>query len=177
MGYTAPAAVASGAVISKTTFGDVVIADLNFLANPPACRIYNNADQTINDSTETIITFNSERYDTANLHSTVTNTGRITFSDTGIWRITFRGQLIAGADYAAAYAVIQTSTAVNLDKDERLPTSFNNASFHLSTEYKFVAGDWIVVKMYQDNSANAARAIKGFGQYSPELTARYVGLG
>lgn len=40
--------------------------------------VYNNAAQTIANGTSTVVTFNSESYDTDGFHSTVTNTGRLT---------------------------------------------------------------------------------------------------
>ena len=42
------------------------------------CSVYKSASVTIADSTETLMTFNSEAWDTDGFHSTTTNTGRIT---------------------------------------------------------------------------------------------------
>jgi hypothetical protein len=42
------------------------------------CSIYKSGNVTIADSTETLMTFNSEAWDTDGFHSTTTNTGRIT---------------------------------------------------------------------------------------------------
>lgn len=50
------------------------------------CRVYNSGTQSLTTSTETVLTFDSEEYDTSTLHSTATNTGRITVSATGKWR-------------------------------------------------------------------------------------------
>ena len=41
-------------------------------------RVYNNANISIPDSTVTALTFNSERWDTDSIHSTVSNTSRLT---------------------------------------------------------------------------------------------------
>lgn len=42
------------------------------------CSIYKSGNVTISDSSETLMTFNSEAWDTDGFHSTTTNTGRIT---------------------------------------------------------------------------------------------------
>lgn len=42
------------------------------------CSVYSNSAQTVNNSTNTIATYNSEHYDTNGFHSTTTNTSRIT---------------------------------------------------------------------------------------------------
>jgi hypothetical protein len=42
------------------------------------CSLYKSGNQSISNTTATIITFDSELFDTDSFHSTVTNTGRIT---------------------------------------------------------------------------------------------------
>src|SRR5262252_351500 len=54
------------------------------------CRVYNNADITglaLNAAAQTLITYNSERYDTDNYHSTSSNTGRLTVPVTGLYLV------------------------------------------------------------------------------------------
>ena len=46
-------------------------------------RVYNNANITISDNTATLLTFNSERWDTDDIHSTSSNTGRLTAKTAG----------------------------------------------------------------------------------------------
>lgn len=177
MPFVLPSDPAPGNV-APASWGDAVRAGLSYLANPPACRIYNSANLSIPDSTETLLTFNSERYKTvASMHSTSTNTGRIVVPDAGIYRFSFRGALAAGNDYAAAYAILQLSSGTNIDKDEKLPGQFINGTFKIDCEYKMAAGDYVVLKVFQDNSANAARNIVASGQVSAEFSARWVGLG
>lgn len=51
---------------------------LNLLDNRPRARAYNNTTQSLSNATLTLITFNSEDFDQGALHSTVSNTGRMT---------------------------------------------------------------------------------------------------
>jgi len=49
----------------------------------PACRVYNDANIDPATSTWVTLTFNQELYDTNSMHSTVSNTGRITAPTSG----------------------------------------------------------------------------------------------
>lgn len=59
------------------------------ISNPPACQAYNSTNLSIPNNTATVVTMNSEAYDTDSMHSTSSNTGRLTFTTAGIYTITF----------------------------------------------------------------------------------------
>ena len=69
-------AIAHG-VITPAMFGTI-----------PTVRTYNSADETIADSTFTTLTFDTNRYDTAGMHSTSTNTSRLTAPISGVYAVT-----------------------------------------------------------------------------------------
>ena len=50
----------------------------------PSARAYNDANISIANVTSTPLTFNSERWDTDTIHSTVTATGRLTAVKSGL---------------------------------------------------------------------------------------------
>jgi hypothetical protein len=178
MPYTAPAAVVSGATISKSTFGDVVIADLNFLANPPACRVYHNTTQSLTDITETTVAFNSERFDTDTMHDTVTNNSRITIKTAGIYEITANLEIAQSADYVAAYAYIRLNgaTLIGIDGGPIASTS-QGIRLNPKTLWKCAVNDYLEVRAYQDNTANAARNIAASNVGQADFMAVWVGLG
>ena len=91
MAYVAP---------TVRSVGDAVTAaDYNIMANnaisfrnksgivPPACKVYKTGGASITDNT--VITWDLERFDTDTMHSTVTNTGRITINTAGIYLVSF----------------------------------------------------------------------------------------
>jgi hypothetical protein len=159
---------------TAATLGDRVA----FLLNPPACRVYHNANQSITDATETTVAFNSERYDTNTMHDTVTNNSRVTFNTAGVYVLTFCGLWPAAADYSLVYATFRLNGATVLDLDQRGTTAFSaNHTMQLTTTYQFAAADYVEVRVYQDNTANTARNLTVSANYSPELTATWVGLG
>lgn len=67
--------------------------------NPARASVYHSTTQSIPTGTDTLIFFDSEVADSAALHSTVTNTGRITVptGETGNWLYTIHLEFAANA--------------------------------------------------------------------------------
>lgn len=53
----------------------------------PRCRLFHGSTQSIPNTTETALTFNSEEFDASSLHSTVSNPTRISYQSTGVWLV------------------------------------------------------------------------------------------
>lgn len=66
---------------------------------PPMCKATKNAVQSIPTSAATVITFQTEDYDTDSMHSTATNTSRITIGTAGVYTVT--GFVLSAASVAA----------------------------------------------------------------------------
>jgi hypothetical protein len=79
-GLTTVTSPVTGTLISSTTFGIPVANDITVLANPPTAKLRNSVTQSItnNVAAGTAITWDTEDFDTAGGHSTVTNTSRYT---------------------------------------------------------------------------------------------------
>jgi hypothetical protein len=61
---------------------------LEFLIDPPACSLKESSTQSIADSTYVALTSNEENFDNDSMHSTVSNTSRITIQTAGRYLIT-----------------------------------------------------------------------------------------
>lgn len=180
MAYTAPTTRTAGEFIDESDWNTDVADNITFLANPPACRVNRTTDQSINDSSGTIVLFTAERFDTASMHSTVSNTGRITFPVAGIYLVEFNGLLQAAADYSEIWFMIRLNGATDIARQMigTVADSTSNIGLSLSTLYKFAANDYVEVLVFHDNSANAARNVLGsIGNYGAEFSAVWVGLG
>lgn len=178
MPYVAPAAVASGAVISKTTFGDVVIADLNFLANAPTCRVYHNTTQSIAHNTAQAVVFNSKRWDTDTMHSTSVNTNRITLTTAGVYAVSFVAALTGGTDYTRVTATLRVNGVLSICGATVTQTTKSHApQLNLTTIWKFVAADYVEALITQENGASAARNLLSVSAETPEFAANWIGLG
>ena|SRR5688572_21878863 len=72
-------------LVAPAAWGDGVRDNFEFLADPPAASVYNSGTQNVTNNTMTVLTANSENYDNDAMHSTVTNTSRLTVQTAGRW--------------------------------------------------------------------------------------------
>lgn len=178
MAYAAPRTWSPGEYPTAAQLNQDLRDNVSFLANPPACRVYNNANISIGDASQTALTFNSERYDTDSMHSTSSLTGRITFNTAGLYLVTFSGAFASSSDYAYASMHIRLNSSTILARESKQHNVINaDPAFALTTVYKFTVGQWVDVVAYQDNTSAAARNVEALGNYSPEFSAIWVGLG
>lgn len=84
MAYTTPRTYVAGEVHTAAHHNTYERDNIAWLAtDSPSCRVYNNAAISITSGVNTTLTFNSERFDNATMHSTSVNTGRITIPSGG----------------------------------------------------------------------------------------------
>lgn len=132
-----------------------------------AVRVRNDANQSINNTTETVLTFNTEDFDTDSMHSTVTNTSRITFVTAGVY--------IVGAaidfDFNATgerYVCIKinNTTNINCESKQAVTSGSSTTRMNLVNAYNFAANDYIEVIVYQA-SGGALNSLTGSTYQSP----------
>lgn len=150
-----------------------------FLANPPACRVYHNANQSFADAGLAGVSFNSERYDTASMHDTVTNNGRITLNTAGLYLVTLDGHFAAAGDYTEVYGFIRLNNTTYIAQGGPGAATAGglNVGFNVATVYKFAANDFVTADAVQNNTGGAARNLLASGNYSPEFSATWLALG
>lgn len=137
----------------------------------PRSRAYHNITQTIANSTLTALAFNAERFDTDNMHDTVTANGRITcktagtyllgatvqwaVNTTGTRQVTLRvnGTTIIASERVAAYAV-------------------DDVHQSLATVYHLAVNDYVEVLVRQ--TSGVGLDIMTAAQYSPEVYAAFL---
>ncbi len=137
-------------------------------------RVYNNAAFSVAASTETAITFNTERSDSDALHSVSSNTSRMTIPSGKDGRY-----IISGAAEWAASALgtlrrlsIRLNGSTYIAKTEL--TSIINAALpqDVSTVYDLVATDYVELVAFQDTVG--AVNLQASGNYSPEFAVGMV---
>jgi len=97
--------------IPPAAWGDQIRDNFEFLIDPPAVSVYNSAVQALTAGNLTVLTADSEFYDNDSMHSTSTNTSRITCVTDG------RYMLFATCRFAA-----------NTDTTDRLVQLYVNAT-------------------------------------------------
>jgi hypothetical protein len=171
--YSAPPNFTTGAIVTEAQL-DTLSNDITFLANPPKARVYNSANISIPDVTDTALTFNSERFDTDTMHSTVSNTGRITFTTAGTYLVGATVEFAANATGRRhLHLRVNGSTYI---AGERAPsaTAADTALLSVATLYAFSAADYVEVVVYQNSTA--ALNVTAAGNRSPEFWAIWQSL-
>ena len=115
--YSDPGAVTAGDPL-PAAYLNTTRANGAWFSEPPQCSVYNSSVQSIPNSTVTAMLCGSESLDNTNMHSTVSNTSRITAVNAG--RYTFTG--------TAQFAIDGTGTGMR-----RLTFKYNGV-----TEYDLV---------------------------------------
>ena len=93
MGYTWTAPVTWGAsdTPDHNDMNDIS-ENLRFLHTKDRVHVYDSADQSISNATWELMTWDSEDYDNNTMHSTASNTGRLTCQSSGLYLVEFKIQ-------------------------------------------------------------------------------------
>jgi|TARA_R110000824_G_scaffold388566_1_gene584188 hypothetical protein len=121
-------------------------------ANPVvdiSCRAYNNANQTVADSTAVKMALNSEQFDTDTMHDTSTNNSRLTINTAGTYLCGFNTHGGGGAGHFKTYILLNNSTTIAVNET----THAAGGAIHQigSTIYDFAEDDYIEMVVYQDS--------------------------
>lgn len=174
MAYSTPRTWVAGEYPTAAQFNANVRDNVSFLANPPACRVYHNANQSIAASTETTLAFNSERFDTNTMHDTVTNNSRITINTAGVYVVTASVAFAAGTGTWTSYATIRVDGTTTIASQQHLAPTTLGTNISLSTIYKLSVGQYLEVRVWQNSGTINVNTV---AQLSPEFSAIWAGLG
>lgn len=152
---------------------------LNFLLNPDACSVYLTANQSIPNNTQTLLTYTSEAYDTATMHSTGSDTSRIVAQTPGLYEVK---SMVTFASVAGGSRQIQvrknaagaSGSGTQLVAGKVAGFAASQNSVDVEKEIRLAVGDYIETFCFQDAGAGAQNAISG-----DELTyfsARWVAI-
>ena len=153
--------------------------NINMLADPPSCRVWNNSAITIPDAGFQLMTYNQERFDTDSMHDTTVNPGRITFNTAGVYVVSFSFVITASSDYTGVMGRIRMdgTTPIAESASQHNVISFN-PNMTITTIYKFSAGQYVESFVYADNTSAAAnRQVLAVNNNSPEFSACWMGRG
>lgn len=177
---TRPTAPYTGQVIYETDTDHPVVWDgaawkqLGLKYDPPACRVYGVA-QGFTSGAGANLVFASERYDTDNMHSTVTNTDRLTCNTAGVYRITACAAWAANGAGERALNLIGNNTVLIAAVNQAPVGGGPRTAQVITTEYKLAVGDFVTVQAYQ--SSGGILNVDALGNYSPEFSASWVARG
>ncbi len=144
---TAPKLAPGANIISD---GSVTAAKF---AQLPATKVYNGATTTLTNGSEVTLTFNTERFDTANLFDSATQPTRLVSPQTGIYLITLSVNLSAAPTATAplTFAIYKNGTVDSLARSSVVPTTISHT---LTTFTRLTAGEYVIARGLNQTGAN-----------------------
>ena len=162
-------------VAPTPTAGQILIASAANAAawtTPDGCRAYNSAAESITNSTVQTLTFDSERYDNGNLHSTVTNTSRLTAAKAGKYFIT--GHVVWAGNTTGYRALwIHWNASQDICGQCVQFTSADPLDMSVSTVFYLAAAQYVELTVEQ--KSGVALNVVTVAYESPEFAMQWIG--
>ena len=171
MAWNTPKTWSVGDVLTASEMNTYVRDNTGFLNAPPSCRAYNSAAISINNNTITALTFNSERWDTDSIHSTVTNTERLTATTAGIYHI--YGSVAFAANSTGDRALYIYLSGSVIYSSMRVGAATGRTICTISTEISMAVSDYVTLHVFQDRGGSLN--VDTLSNYSPEFGMTYLG--
>ena len=145
------------------------VAELERLEQAPTriyARVYNNANINISTGTWTTLTYNSERWDPQGMHSTVSNTGRLTAVRAGWYVITGSVEFAANTTGYRGILIRKDGGAV-IGYELYPATQSGTTRLSVTTQYYLAAGEYVEYRVYQNSGGDLD--VTSSVYYSPEF--------
>jgi hypothetical protein len=139
----------------------------------PCARVTHNANQSIANSTPTVLAFNTERYDTVPLHDTSTNNERLTCKTAGKYQITASIEWSPNATGGRQIYIRLNGTTQITPTHQVTATAAGTMGQTATTLYDLAVNDYVDVVVTQ-NSGGALNVTTN-PNYSPEFMMARVG--
>jgi len=134
------------------------------------CHLYKSGTQSINNSTDTALTWDSEQFDTDTFHSTSTNTSRITIPSGKAGKYLFLGRInwTTNSTGAREFKLFKNGVEQFWNPAALAATQTGN---QWSTIYDAAVGDYFEAYVWQSSGG----ALTTIGGTSSEFSCQYLG--
>jgi hypothetical protein len=148
--------VSNNATLGTNDYLEVDTTGAVNLPSQPRCRVYNSANQTLTTATEASITWDSEQFDDGGLHSTSSNTERLTAPVAGTYMIILNVNFAGNLDGHRFAAITYNGTANVIAKSYAEPdtASTSDEALNVVALFKLAASDYVVARAYQNTGGN-----------------------
>lgn len=134
---------ALGAVASSALFTGNLTAEGSLALKVPFCRVTHSAAQSTTSGSDFTLAFDTDTKNNYSMHSTATNTSRITFNQSGVAIIGGSVRFTANAT-GVRILYIYLNGATKLDERIHMTASGTNTTrIGIATAYPVVAGDYV----------------------------------
>lgn len=144
-----------------------VSAAITFLLNPPHAYAYKPVNGALASSTWDVVSLGAELYDwsVTGMHSTSTNSSRITAPETGIYNIEAFAKFEANAAGSRGLEIKKNAAGVETGgtqvyQEYRLPATNSTGFISASIDYPLTAGDYVELFVWQ-NTGGALNVLGG----------------
>lgn len=163
--------LATGAV-NASTVQNGSLGTGEFASSIPTARVTRSGAQSIEDSVETFIEFDSERYDTAAMHDNNTNNTRLTAPVDGIYVVTAQISWPFDPDGYRQLAVVKNgTTTVGFAGAEPI----DGFGLQVTTQVQLEAGEFVGAQVFQDSGGFLS--VTKSDEWSPELAMTWLAPG
>lgn len=161
MAYTTDRTYVTGEVETASIFNTYLRDNMKWLStDKPMARVYNSANISIANVTNTSLTLDSERFDNASIHSTSSNTERLTVPSGGggKYLIGATAQFAANATGFRQWKLELNGTGAT-GTDICFTTEPTNSASVISdgvpvTLYSLAAADYVALTVFQNSGGN-----------------------
>jgi len=148
--------VSVGGKVTAALWNDDVRDAVGFLLAPPRCRLWSTAAVSATTSTYTAMTWDSEDYDTDGMHSTSSNTSRITIATDGLYQLSGAIGWAASATGRRWQQWYKNGTTLGVDYSLIVNAGSSSAIVcpAPTVTVSLVAGDYIELFGWQDSGGS-----------------------
>lgn len=142
----------------------------SYISDPPTVSVFRSIATSIANDTTTVVQFSSVNYDTDNMHETVTNPSRITFTTAGIYIITFNCMWDKDPDGDRAAYIRKNGLSYLGIEAKHAGDADLFVGHSLTIQDNFGAGTFIECLVKQDSGAALNLIVS---EFSPTFTATF----
>ena len=139
----------------------------------PGARVRNSSGETIPSSSSTTLTYNTEDFDTANLHSTTTTTSRLIAPVAGKYMIMASAEWTTNTS-GRRILILELNGTTQIMRDSVSPNNDSGIGpeQEVETVYQLAAGDYVEVVAYQDSGSSLA--VQSYSTASPAFSMDWI---
>lgn len=136
----------------------------------PSVRVSNNANITLTSGVSTALTFNTERFDRWGMHSTSSNTSRITATVAGMYHVGGCARFAANSTGSRSLLIRLNGTSIiAFHREQSLASGVTVVA--ISTLIDLDVGDYVELEATQDSGGNLD--VDSTSSYSPTFWAAW----
>jgi hypothetical protein len=168
-----------GAPLGANSVGAAEVQDgslgtAEFSTSIPAARVTRSSNQSVAHGTSTPLAFDTERYDTAAMHSTGANASRLTAPVNGIYSVTAQGRWLGSGTGTRALSLRKNGGTYIASTSDLLTSAFA-LSQEVTTQVALQAGDYVEAEAFQDSGS--AVSVHKSDEYTPEFSMTWLAPG